>query len=111
MDSLVRFVVFAVLTGIITLLVHIYLYRRIFADTSEDPRWRRAGMGVMTALAVPLVLSWSVTRFIPMDATFAVATAIWTWMGAATYLLFAFWVLGGARRVAGWLKRSRGARE
>ncbi|WP_164008497.1 metallophosphoesterase [Pyxidicoccus trucidator] len=108
MDSLVRFAVFAVVTGLVTLLAHLYLYRRIFVDTSENPRWRRLGMWVMAALAVPLVLSWSVTRFLPMDTTFAVATAVWTWMGAATYLLFAFWVLGGARRVVGWVRRTTG---
>ncbi|MBZ4415475.1 metallophosphoesterase [Myxococcus sp. RHSTA-1-4] len=107
MESLVRFAIFALVSGLITVLVHVYLYRRLFADTSEDPRWRRSGMWVMGALAVPLVLSWSVTRFLPMDATFAVATAIWTWMGAATYLLFAFWTLGGARWGAEWMARRR----
>ncbi|MFP2909240.1 metallophosphoesterase [Pyxidicoccus sp. 3LFB2] len=114
MDSPVRFAVFALVSGLITLLAHLYLYRRLFADTSENLRWRRLGMGVMTALAVPLVLSWSVTRYVPMDATFAVATAIWTWMGAATYLLFALWVLGGARRVVerlGHSRRTTGATE
>jgi predicted MPP superfamily phosphohydrolase len=107
MESPVIFVIFAFVSGLITLLAHIYLYRRLFRDTSEDPRWRRLGLWVMTALGVPLVLSWSVTRFLPLDATFAVATAVWTWMGAATYLLFAFWVLGGLRLLAGWLGRSR----
>ncbi|NMO22000.1 metallophosphoesterase [Pyxidicoccus fallax] len=109
MESTVRFVVFAFFSGLVTLLVHIYLYRRLFLDTSGNPRWRRAGVWVMTGLAVPLVLSWSVTRFYPMDTTFAVATAIWTWMGAATYLLFSFWVLGGARWVVERLARRKGA--
>jgi predicted MPP superfamily phosphohydrolase len=103
MDSPVRFIVFAVVTGLVTLLAHIYLYRRLFVDTSENPRWRRLGGWVMAALGVPLVLSWSVTRFLPVDTTFALATAVWTWMGAAIYLLFAFWVAGGIRRVAGWV--------
>lgn len=107
MESMVRFVLFAFVSGLVTLLVHIYLYRRLFRDTSEDPRWRRVGKAVMAALAGLLVLSWSVTRFLPMDVTFTVATAVWTWMGAATYLLFAFWVLGGARRTMPWLLRRR----
>ncbi|MCY1017032.1 metallophosphoesterase [Pyxidicoccus sp. MSG2] len=111
MDSPVRFIVFAVVSAVVTLLAHIYLYRRLFVDTSDNPRWRRLGGWVMAALAVPLVLSWSVTRFLPLDATFAVATAVWTWMGAATYLLFAFWVAGGIRRVVGWVARARGRRE
>ncbi|QSQ20386.1 metallophosphoesterase [Pyxidicoccus parkwayensis] len=109
MDSLARFIVFAVVTGVVTLLAHMYLYRRLFVDTSENPRWRRLGVWVMAGLAVPLVLSWSVTRFLPMDTTFAVATAVWTWMGAATYLLFAFWTVGGVRRLVGWVMRRRGA--
>jgi predicted MPP superfamily phosphohydrolase len=107
MPPLVSFGLFALVSGLVTMLVHTYLYRRLFADTSEDPRWRRAGRWVMVALAVPLALSWGVMRFVPMDATAAVATAIFTWMGAATYLLFALWTLGGARRVAGWLARRR----
>ncbi|WP_426756964.1 metallophosphoesterase [Myxococcus sp. Y35] len=102
-----RFILFAIVTGIATVAAHVYLYRRLFADTSTSPKWRRVGMGLMTALAVPLILSWSVTRFIPMDSTFAVATAVWTWMGMSIYLLLSLWVLGGARRVAARLSRSR----
>ena len=107
MESPVRFIIFALVSGYVTLMAHIYLYRRLFRDTSEDPRWRRVGKWVMAALAIPLVLSWSVTRFLPMDTTFAVATAVWTWMGAATYLLFSFWVLGGARWLLARLSRRR----
>ncbi|NTX09541.1 metallophosphoesterase [Myxococcus sp. CA056] len=109
MDSPARFIIFAVLTSLITVGVHIYLYRRLFADTSEDRSWRRVGMAVMTVLGALLVLSWSVTRFLPMDATFAVATAVWMWMGAATYLLFALWAIGGVRALSRRLTRARAA--
>ncbi|NVJ28607.1 metallophosphoesterase, partial [Myxococcus sp. AM011] len=111
MDSPARFIIFAVLTSLITVGVHIYLYRRLFADTSEDRWWRRVGMGVMTVLGTLLVLSWSVTRFLPLDATFAVATAVWMWMGAAIYLLFALWGIGGARALSRrWGRRAAVAR-
>ncbi|WP_021780986.1 metallophosphoesterase [Myxococcus hansupus] len=102
-----RFIFFAIATCIATVAAHVYLYRRLFADTSEHRTWRRVGMTLMTALAVPLILSWSVTRFIPMDSTFAVATAVWTWMGMSIYLLLSLWVLSGARRVAARLSRTR----
>lgn len=103
-----RFILFALVTGIATVAVHVYLYRRLFAATSEHRAWRRVGMGVMTVLGTLLVLSWSVTRFLPMDSTFAVATAVWTWMGMAIYLLLALGVLGAVRKVAARMQRSRG---
>ncbi|MFY1827703.1 metallophosphoesterase [Myxococcus fulvus] len=111
MDSPARFIIFAVLTGLITVAVHIYLYRRLFADTLEDARWRRVGMGVLTVLGTLLVLSWSVTRFLPMDALFAVATGVWMWMGAALYLLLALWGIGGARALGRRLTRARASNE
>ncbi|NVJ09680.1 metallophosphoesterase [Myxococcus sp. AM001] len=103
-----RFVLFALVTAPATVAVHVYLYRRLFAATSEHRAWRRVGMGVMTVLGALMVLSWSVTRFLPMDSTFAVATAVWTWMGMAIYLLLAFGVLGATRKVAARMQRSRG---
>ncbi len=103
-----RFILFALVTGIATVAVHVYLYRRLFTATSEHRAWRRVGMGVMTVLGTLLVLSWSVTRFLPMDSTFAVATAVWTWMGMAIYLLLALGVLGAVRKVAARMQRSSG---
>ncbi|NVJ14489.1 metallophosphoesterase [Myxococcus sp. AM010] len=103
-----RFVLFALVTAPATVAVHVYLYRRLFAATSEHRAWRRVGMGVMTVLGTLLVLSWSVTRFLPMDSTFAVATAVWTWMGMAIYLLLALGVLGTVRKVTARIQRSRG---
>ncbi|QDE66334.1 serine/threonine protein phosphatase [Myxococcus xanthus] len=103
-----RFILFALVTGIATVAVHVYLYRRLFAATSEHRAWRRVGMGVMTVLGTLLVLSWAVTRFLPMDSTFAVATAVWTWMGMAIYLLLALGVLATVRMVAARMQRSRG---
>lgn len=107
MDSLARFVVFAVLTGVLTVGVHIYLYRRLFADTSENRMWRRVGMGAMTLLGTLLVLSFSVTRFLPMDFTFAVATGVWLWMGTSLYLLFALGFIGGAHSLTRRLARTK----
>lgn len=103
-----RFILFALVTGLATVAVHVYLYRRLFAATSEHRAWRRVGMGVMTVLGTLLVLSWSVTRFLPMDSTFAVATAVWTWMGMAIYLLLALGVLAAVRKVAARIRGSRG---
>jgi len=102
-----RFVLFAIATGLATVAVHVYLYRRLFRDTSESRPWRRVGMGVMAVLGTLLVLSWSVTRFLPMDATFAVATAVWTWMGMAIYLLLALAVQDAVRKAAARMWGSR----
>ncbi|MFP2960436.1 metallophosphoesterase [Myxococcus sp. 1LA] len=103
-----RFLLFALVTGLVTVGVHIYLYRRLFVATFEHRAWRRVGAGLMTVLGTLLVLSWSVTRFLPMDSTFAVATAVWTWMGAVIYLLLALGVVALVRKVAARLRGSRG---
>ncbi|AEI62777.1 metallophosphoesterase [Corallococcus macrosporus] len=103
-----RFLLFALVTGLVTVAAHVYLYRRLFAATSEHRAWRRVGAGLMTVLGTLLVLSWSVTHFLPMDSTFAVATAVWTWMGAVIYLLLALGVMGVVRKVAARLRGSRG---
>ncbi|QSQ11109.1 metallophosphoesterase [Myxococcus landrumensis] len=109
MGSMVQFVIFAVLTGGLIAGVHIYLYRRLFADTSENRMWRRVGMGAMSVLGTLLVLSFSVTRFVPMDFTFLVATLVWMWMGTSLYLLFALWLFGGVRGVARLFARMKAA--
>jgi hypothetical protein len=92
---LVRFVLFFVVTGVITVLSHVYLYRRIFRDTSGHPGWRKAGVVAMAALCLLMLSSRLLARVLPSDAVLAVATVGWTWMGVATYLLLAFFTLGG----------------
>ncbi|MBN1207076.1 MAG: metallophosphoesterase [Myxococcaceae bacterium] len=96
-----RFALFFTLTGLLTVLSHIYLYRRIFRDTSGHPVWRKAGLGAMVALCLLMLGSRLLARVLPADAVLNLATLGWTWMGVSIYLLLAFFTLGGAR----WLAR------
>ncbi|MFL5352877.1 metallophosphoesterase [Archangium sp.] len=101
---------FLVFFGILTLLVvsgHIYLYRRLFRDTARHPAWRKAGVGVMGLLGALLLGSRLLTRLLPPEPASALAQLSWFWMGAATYLLLAVLVLGGVRKLSGWLERRR----
>ncbi|MBZ4375803.1 metallophosphoesterase [Corallococcus sp. AS-1-6] len=104
-ESPLRIILFILLVSVASVWVHVYLYRRLFRDTSTSRAWRATGKVLLTALCVPLLLSWVVTRIIP--SAFIVAVFAWTWMGVAVYLLL-FLVLMGAVR---WLvARTRGHR-
>jgi hypothetical protein len=94
---LIRFLIFFAVSTLIIVLSHIYLYRRIFRDTSGHPGWRRAGLVAMVVLSLLLMSSRLLARVLPSDAVLTVATVGWTWMGVATYLLLAFFTLGGVR--------------
>ncbi|NNC05632.1 metallophosphoesterase [Corallococcus exiguus] len=104
-ESPLRIILFVLLVSVASVYVHVYLYRRLFRDTSTNRAWRTAGKVLLTALCVPLLLSWVVTRIIP--SAFIVAVAAWTWMGVAVYLLLSLALLGAVR----WLvARTRGHR-
>ncbi|RKG91734.1 metallophosphoesterase [Corallococcus terminator] len=105
MESPLRFILFFFVVGVAAVYVHIYLYRRLFRDTSDSRAWRLTGKVLLTALCLPLLLSWVVTRVLP--SAFAIAVMSWTWMGVAVYLLLSLAALGGVR----WLvARTRGHR-
>ncbi|HEX8705452.1 MAG TPA: metallophosphoesterase [Myxococcaceae bacterium] len=109
-NVLVRFLLFFAVTGVVTVLSHIYLYRRIFRDTSGHPGWRKAGLVAMVVLCLLMLGSRLLARVLPTDAMLTVATVGWTWMGVATYLLLAFFTLGGVRRLAKYPRLLRALR-
>jgi hypothetical protein len=100
MPAAVRFLLFFTVTGILSVLVHVYLYRRIFRDTSGHPGWRKAGLVAMVALCLLMLGSRLLSWVLPRDAVLTLATVGWSWMGVAIYLLLAFWVLGGVRALS-----------
>lgn len=102
-----RFLLFFLVTGALTVAGHVYLYRRLFQDTGVSPGVRRAGLWVMAGLALLMLASRVITRIAPSPFTFAVATSGWIWMGLVTYLLLTMLGLSGARWLWGFLKRRR----
>ncbi|RKH01056.1 metallophosphoesterase [Corallococcus sp. CA053C] len=105
METPLRIALFILVVGVVATCVHVYLYRRLFRDTSTSPAWRHTGKVLLTLLCLPLLLSWVVTRVIP--SAFIVAVYSWTWMGVAVYLLLALAALGGVRWV---VARTQGQR-
>jgi predicted MPP superfamily phosphohydrolase len=102
---ILRLLIFFGITALLSVLVHIYLYRRIFRDTSGHPGWRRAGVVAMAALCLLMLGSRVLSFVLPQDAVLTLATVGWSWMGVAIYLLLAFWVLGGARALSRLARR------
>jgi hypothetical protein len=102
-----RLLVFFAVSTLLVTLSHIYLYRRLFRDTHSHPGWRRAGLVLMTALAVLMIGSRMVTRLAPTDTGFAISSLGWFWMGIATYLVLGFLALDGAQGLRGLLARRR----
>jgi len=99
---------FAIVLGVVVG-GHLYLYRRLFRDTTSDARIRRAGAIALGLAGASLFLARSVfTRFHTAWGD-ALAFAAWCWMGVGLYLgmsLAAFHLL---RRVDGWRRRRNGA--
>ncbi len=106
-----RFLAFFAILGVLAVLTHVYLYRRIFRDTSGHPGWRKAGVGALAALCLLMLGSRALAFVLPERVVYALATVGWTWMGAAIYLLLALFVLGSARSLISlaWHRRSRPA--
>jgi predicted MPP superfamily phosphohydrolase len=95
--TILRYALFFGVTLVISVLGHIYLYRRIFRDTSGHPHWRKAGLFTMAALLILMVGVRLLARVLPAGVVDALAAVGLFWMAAATYLLLAFFTLGGVR--------------
>jgi len=105
--SIVRYLIFFSLMGTLSVLAHVYLYRRIFRDTSGHPGWRKAGVVAMAAMCLLMLGSRLLAWVLPASLVLALATVGWAWMGVAIYLLLAFWALGGVQAVPSLLHRWR----
>lgn len=109
METALRFALFVLVAGVLSIAVHVYLYRRLFRDTSSNPTWRLAGKVLLTLLCLPLLASWGMTRVFQSNAAFTLATAAWMWMGIAVYLLLSLGTLAGVRALARRLQARRSA--
>jgi predicted MPP superfamily phosphohydrolase len=103
----VRYLAFFAILGVLSVGTHIYLYRRLFRDTSGHPGWRKAGVYAMAALCLLMLGSRALAYVLPESLVFALATVGWAWMGAAIYLLLALFVLGGLGSVLHLTRRFR----
>jgi uncharacterized protein len=88
---------------------HLYLYRRLFRDTTTDARIRRIGAIALAVAAASLFLARSVFVRFHTPWGDALAFAAWCWMGVGLYLGMSLAVFHLWRRVDGWRRRRNGA--
>jgi hypothetical protein len=88
---------------------HLYLYRRLFRDTTTDARIRGIGAIALAVAAASLFLARSVFVRFHTPWGDALAFAAWCWMGVGLYLGMSLAVFHLWRRVDGWRRRRNGA--
>ena len=104
-----RFVLFLTIVLVVVVGGHVYLYRRMFRDTTEDRRIRRAGAIALGVAAASLFLARSVFARVHTGWGDALSIAAWSWMGIGLYLGMALAVFHLVMRVDGWRRARAGA--
>ena len=104
-----RIALFLAIVLIVVVGGHVYLYRRLFRDTTDDRRIRRIGAVALTVAGASLFLARAVFSRIHTGWGDALAFAAWCWMGVGLYLGMSLAVFHLWRRVEGW-RRSTGGR-
>jgi predicted MPP superfamily phosphohydrolase len=85
-----RIVPFTVVLALLVGWAHVYLYRRLFRDTSTDPRWRRVGRIALWVLCLSAIGARFITALLPRGMTRPVQGIGWFWLALAIYLLLTF---------------------
>ncbi len=88
---------------------HVYLYRRMFRDTTTDRRIRRVGALGLAIAAASLFLARAVFARFHTPWGDALAFAAWCWMGVGLYLGMSLAAFHLWRRVDGWRRSRSGA--
>src|SRR5215469_9479303 len=88
---------------------HVYLYRRMFRDTTDDRRIRLVGAVALGLAAASLFLARSLFSRFHSGWGDALAFAAWCWMGVSLYLGMSLAVFHLGRRVNAWWRSRRGA--
>jgi len=101
-----RIALFLAIVLVVVVGGHLYLYRRMFRDTTEDRRIRRAGAMALGVAAASLFLARSVFARVHTGWGDALAFVAWCWMGVGLYLGMSLAIFHLWRRLSAW----RGAR-
>jgi uncharacterized protein len=105
--AVLRIIPFLAFLSILAWFTHVYLYRRLFRDTSGHPGWRKAGVAGLMGLGLLMVGSRLLAFVLPDSLMNVLATLGWTWMGAAIYLILVLFAVGSARSLLGLARRWR----
>ena len=104
-----RIALFLTIVLVVVVGGHLYLYRRLFRDTTSDRRIRRIGALALTLAGASLFLARSVFTRFHTGWGDALAFAAWCWMGVGLYLGMSLAVFHSWRRVDGWRRARAGA--
>ena len=104
-----RFVLFLTIVLVVVVGGHVYLYRRMFRETTDDRRIRRAGAIALGVAAASLFLARSVFARVHTGWGDALSIVAWSWMGIGLYLGMALAVFHLVMRVDGWRRARAGA--
>jgi len=103
-----RFALFLAIVLVVVVGGHVYLYRRLFRDTTSDRRIRRIGAVALAAAAASLFLARAVFARFHTPLVDALAFAAWCWMGVGLYLGLTLAVFHLWRRLDGWRRTRTG---
>jgi uncharacterized protein len=99
--------IFLSVLSLLTVLGHLYLYRRLVWDTAPGRRWRRGAGGAVWGLGALMLGSAVTARLLPPGGLRPLSFLGWTWMAAAAYLLLTLMLLGGVRLGVRLVSRGR----
>ena len=102
-----RIALFLAIVLVVVVGGHLYLYRRLFRDTTSDRRIRLLGAVALTIAGASLFLARSVFARVHTGWGDALAFAAWSWMGVGLYLGMSLAAFHLWRRIDGW-RRTRG---
>jgi predicted MPP superfamily phosphohydrolase len=98
MGNWVRIVVFALVVGTISFLVHRYLWARLVRDALLPQPWHRIGTIAIIALGVMLPVMIPLGRVLPRRVAVPIASLVYGWMGVM-FMLFVLVAAGDLVRL------------
>jgi predicted MPP superfamily phosphohydrolase len=104
-----RIALFLAIVLVVVVGGHVYLYRRLFRDTTSDRRIRRVGAIALAFAGASLFLARSVFVRFHTPWGDALAFAAWCWMGIGLYLGMSLAAFHLWRRMDGWRRSRTGA--
>jgi len=92
-----RSIVFLLVAGTFAGLIHTYIYRRLVRDTVKEARIRKISVVIAAAMVILLLVLRPLVKLVPRVWAVPISTAVWFWMGFATYLFFWLAVIDAVR--------------
>ncbi|MGW5050984.1 metallophosphoesterase [Actinokineospora sp. NPDC004072] len=84
---------FLVVAAVVVVLLHLYLWKRVVADTTRTARWRRVGTVALVVLALLVLAAVTLPRRVGVDVARWFAWPGYLWFGLMFYLVVALAVL------------------